>query len=75
MKRKLKFFIIPLILIIIGTCFCFFRFDSKTDLLAVKSQAKLKNLYNGNSKSYEFLDYVIGFATLPWSFFDELSYV
>lgn len=70
MKRKLKFFIILLILIIIGICFCIFRIDSKTDLLAVKSQSKLKNLYNGGRYNYEFLDYVVGFATLPWSLID-----
>lgn len=74
MKRKFKFFIILLILIIIGICFCIFRIDSKTDLLAVKSQAKLKNLYNGGRNNYEFLDYVVGFATLPWSLIDGFDF-
>ena len=74
MKRKLKFFIILLILIIIGTCFYIFRFNSKADILAVKSQTKLKNLYNGNTNNYEFLDYVVGFATMPWSLIDGFSY-
>lgn len=74
MKRKLKFFIILLILIIIGICFCVFRIDSKTDLLAVKSQSKLKSLYNGNTNDYEFLDYIVGFATLPWSLIDGFDF-
>lgn len=74
MKRKLKPFIVLLILIIISICFCIFRINSKTELLAVKSQSKLKNLYNGNNSSYEFLDYVIGFSALPWSLIDGFDF-
>lgn len=74
MKSKLKFFIVLLILIIISICFFIFRIDSKTDLLAVKSQSKLKNLYNGNNSDYEFLEYVVGFATMPWSLMDGFIY-
>ena len=74
MKRKLKFFIILFILIIISICFCISRINSRIDLLVVKSQAKLKNLYSGNNNNYEFLDYVIGFATLPWSLIDSFDF-
>lgn len=66
MKRKFKFLIILLILILI-IVFCFiFNTNSSSDILAVKSQSKLKKLYSNNNES-NFLEYVVKFSTLPWS--------
>ena len=72
MKRKLKFLIILLIIIIIGISFGIFMIDSKTDLKTVKSQSHLKRLYDGDSTNIS--EYLIGFSTMPWSLWSNFDF-
>lgn len=67
MKKKIKTCIIVLLLVVICISIILFRLYSKTDLFSVKSQGKLKKLYNrGNS---DIIETIITFATMPWSIF------
>lgn len=67
MKKKIKTCIIVLLLVVICISVILFRLYSKTDLFSVKSQGKLKKLYNrGNS---DIIETIITFATMPWSIF------
>lgn len=67
MKKKIKTCIVVLLLVVICISVILFRLYYKTDLFSVKSQGKLKKLYNrGNS---DIIETIITFATMPWSIF------
>lgn len=71
MKKKIKLCIVILLLIIICISVILFRLYSKTDVFSVKSQAKLKKLYNG--KSSDVLETFVGLATMPWSILSDFG--
>lgn len=71
MKKKIKICIIVLFLAIICISFIIFSSYLKTDIFSVKSQAKLKSLYNGDNS--DGLETFIGLATMPWSIFDNFG--
>lgn len=69
MKKKIKICIVVLLLVVICISVILFRLYAKTDLFSVKSQGKLKKLYNrGNS---DIIETIITFATMPWSIFSN----
>lgn len=71
MKKKFKILIVILLLIACCVGIISFNSYSKTDIFSVKSQAKLKRLYNGNNSNIP--EPILWFATIPFSIFSSTS--
>lgn len=71
MKKKIKLCIVILLLIVICISIILFRLYSKTDVFSVKSQTKLKRLYNGRNS--DVLETFVELATIPWSIFGNFG--
>lgn len=71
MKKKFKILIVILLLIACSVGIISFNSYSKTDIFSVKSQAKLKRLYNGNNSNIP--EPILWFATMPLSIFSGTS--